>query len=387
MHTRVVQWALLAALVMPTVLVAQQRRIRGTVTDAADGHPIAGAIVTVREGRGLAQTGDDGKYVLTVDSGAVRLLARAVGYGPANVPVAAADSVADFKLKSDPLQLQAVVVTGQATNVSRRLATTSTSLVTGDQVTTVPATSVDKALQGKIAGANIQTNSGAPGGGAQIQIRGINTVIGASDPLIVVDGVIYSNVAVASGLYTVTGSGSASGTGPAQDDAGNRLADLDPNDIASVEVLKSAAASSIYGSKAANGVIIITTKRGLGGAPKTTVTQRIGYSDLLRGPASRVFTQSQALDLFNSQRDTLTIDSLVLRYGKLPSFDHLQEAAGNHPLAYETSLDVSGGNDNTKYFVSGDWSRTGGIINNTDAGRQNLRVNLDQRVGRSSRSR
>ena len=244
MHTRLVRWALLAALVTPTTLLAQQRRIRGTVTDAADGHPISGAVVTVREGRGLAQTGDDGKFTLTVDGGAVRLLARALGYAPSEAPVAATDTLVNFTLKSDPLQLQAVVVTGQATNVSRRLATTSTSLVTGDQVTTVPAASVDKALQGKIAGANIQTNSGAPGGGAQIQIRGINTVIGASDPLIVVDGVIYSNVSVASGLYTVTSSGSASGTGPEQDDAGNRLADLDPEDIASVEVLKSAAASS-----------------------------------------------------------------------------------------------------------------------------------------------
>jgi TonB-linked SusC/RagA family outer membrane protein len=382
MNTRVVRWALLASLAMPAVLMAQeQRRIRGTVTDAADGRPISGAVITVREGRGLAQTGDDGKYVLTVDGGAVRLLARAVGYGPSDVAVAATDSVVDFKLKSDPLQLQAVVVTGQATNVSRRLATTSTSVVTGDQVTTVPATSVDKALQGKIAGANIQTNSGAPGGGAQIQIRGINTVIGASDPLIVVDGVIYSNVTVASGLYTVTGSGSASGTGPQQDDGGNRLADLDPDDIASVEVLKSAAASSIYGSKAANGVIIITTKRGLGGAPKATITQRVGFSDLLRGPASRAFTVAEAQDLYNSPEDSLVIDSLELSNGTLPFFDHLQEAAGNRPLAYETSLSVSGGNDNTKYFVSGDWSHTGGIINNTDAGRQNLRVNLDQRLG------
>lgn len=381
MHTSVVRWALLAALVTPSVLVAQQRRIRGTVTDAADGHPISGAIVTVREARGLAQTGDDGKYVISVDSGAVRLLARAVGYGPADLPVAAADSVVDFKLKSDPLQLEAVVVTGQATGVERRLATTSTSVVTGDQVNTVPAASVDKALQGKIAGANIQTNSGAPGGGAQIQIRGINTVIGASDPLIVVDGVIYSNVTVASGLYTVTGSGSASGTGPAQDDAGNRLADLDPNDIASVEVLKSAAASSIYGSKAANGVIIITTKRGLGGKPKATITQRIGYSNLLRGPGERVFDTTSAFDLYNSPEDSAVIRALMLPNGRLPVFDHLQEAAGNTPLAYETSMSVSGGNDNTQYFVSGDWSHDGGIIKNTDAGRQNLRMNLDQRLG------
>jgi len=320
MHTRLVRWALFAALATPTVLVAQQRRIRGSVTDAADGRPISGAVVTVREGRGFAQTGDDGKFVLAVDSGAVRLLARALGYGPADVPVAATDTVVAITLKSDPLQLQAVVVTGQATNISRRLATTSTSVVTGDQVTTVPATAVDKALQGKIAGANIQTNSGAPGGGAQIQIRGINTVIGASDPLIVVDGVIYSNVSIASGLYTVTSSGSAAGTGPEQDDASNRLADLDPNDIASVEVLKSAAASSIYGSKAANGVIVITTKRGLGGKPKATITQRFGYSDLLRGPASRRFTVAQALDLYG---DTATIQALELPNGTLPFHDHL----------------------------------------------------------------
>ena len=187
---------------------------------------------------------------------------RAVGYAPADVPVALADSTVTIRLKSDPLLLDAVVVTGQATGVERRLATTSTSLVTGDQVNTVSAAAVDKALQGKIAGANIQTNSGAPGGGAQIQIRGINTILGASDPLIVVDGVIYSNATIASGLYTVTGSGSAAGTGTQQDDSDNRLSDLNPEDIASVEVLKSAAASSIYGSKAANGVIIITTKRG-----------------------------------------------------------------------------------------------------------------------------
>src|SRR5690348_17794659 len=138
MHTRLVRWALFAALATPTVLVAQQRRIRGSVTDAADGRPISGAVVTVREGRGFAQTGDDGKFVLAVDSGAVRLLARALGYGPADVPVAATDTVVAITLKSDPLQLQAVVVTGQATNISRRLATTSTSVVTGDQVTRCP---------------------------------------------------------------------------------------------------------------------------------------------------------------------------------------------------------------------------------------------------------
>lgn len=379
MHTCLVRWALVAALVAPATLAAQQRRIRGTVTDADNGQPVPGAVITVRDGRGLAQAGDDGRFVITVDPVPVRLLARAVGYAPSEVPVGVADSVVTIHLKSDPLQLAAVVVTGQATGVQRRYATTSTSLVNGDQVNTVPAASVDKALQGKVAGANIQTNSGAPGGGAQIQIRGINTILGASDPLIVVDGVIYSNATVPSGLYTVTGSGSAAGTGPEQDDADNRLADINPEDIASVEVLKSAAASSIYGSKAANGVIIITTKRGLGGKPKATITQRFGFSNLLRGPGVRAFDTTAAFDLYNSPEDSAVIRSLEVD-GRLPVYDHLQEAAGNKPFNYETSLEVSGGNDNTKYFVSGDWSHQGGIIQNTDAGRQSLRVNLDQKL-------
>ena len=112
------------------------------------------------------------------------------------------------------LTLDQVVVTGQATVISKRNAITSTSNVDSAELNRVPAPAVDIALAGKIAGANIQTNSGAPGGGAQIQIRGSNTVIGASDPLIVVDGVIYSNASIPSGLYTVTGSGSAVGHGP-----------------------------------------------------------------------------------------------------------------------------------------------------------------------------
>ena len=380
MPTRLVRWVVIAALVAPATLVAQQRPIRGTVTDSANGQPVPGAVITVRlGGRGSAQAGDNGRFTILVDPVPVTLLVRAVGYAPADVPVAVADSTVTVRLKSDPLLLDAVVVTGQATGVERRLATTSTSLVTGDQVNTVSAAAVDKALQGKIAGANIQTNSGAPGGGAQIQIRGINTILGASDPLIVVDGVIYSNATIASGLYTVTGSGSAAGTGTQQDDSDNRLSDLNPEDIASVEVLKSAAASSIYGSKAANGVIIITTKRGSGGKPKATITQRLGFSSLLRGPGVRTFDTTSAFDLYNSPEDSAVIRSLEIN-GRLPVYDHLQEAAGNKPLNYETALDVSGGNDNTQYFVSGGWSHTGGIINNTDAGRQSLRMNLDQRL-------
>src|SRR5262249_24413094 len=151
-------------------------------------------------------------------------------------------------LVEDPAKLEQVVVTGLATGVEKRAAPTSTVAVDSQAISRAASPTVDMALQGKVPGAQIETNSGAPGGGVQVQIRGVNTVLGAADPLFVVDGVIYSNSTVPSGLYTVSRSGSVSGSGPAQDDAANRMADLDPADIASIEILKSAAASSIYGS-------------------------------------------------------------------------------------------------------------------------------------------
>ena len=194
-----------------------------------------------------------------------------------------------------------------------------------------------------------------------------------------VDGVIYSNASIASGLYTVTGSGSAARHGPR---AGRRRQPARRSQSerhASVEVLKSAAASSIYGSKAANGVIIITTKRGSGGKPKATITQRLGCSSLLRGPGVRVFDTTAAFDLYNSPEDSAVIRSLEIN-GKLPCTITRRRPPATSRSNYETALDVSGGNDNTKYFVSGGWSHTGGIINNTDAGRQSLRMNLDQRL-------
>ena len=251
-------------------------------------------------------------------------------------------------------------------------AITSTSNVDSAELNRVPAPAVDIALAGKIAGANIQTNSGAPGGGAQIQIRGSNTVIGASDPLIVVDGVIYSNASIPSGLYTVTGSGSASGSGPTQDDVANRLADLNPNDIVSIEVLKSAAASSIYGSKAANGVVIITTNRGQAGKPKAHITQRLGWSSLLRGPGERAFDTTSAFAVYSSAGDSAIIRSLEVN-GKLPVYDHLKELAGGNAPASETQLDVGGGTGNTTYYLSGDVKRDNGIIKNTYDERQTLR--------------
>jgi TonB-linked SusC/RagA family outer membrane protein len=363
----------------PIVLGAQETRtIVGRVIRTPDGQPVQGATITEVGVPGRGALGDgQGHFRIQVSPTAVRLHARAIGYLAKDVPVPVSDTAITITLVQDALKLEQVVVTGTATSISRRSAPTSDAGVDSADLTRAPAQTVDQALQGKVAGAHIETNSGAPGGGVQIQIRGVSTAIGGSDPLFVVDGVIYSNSTIPTGLFQATGSGTNDGTGPVQDDASNRLADLNPDDIESIQILKSAAAASIYGSKAANGVVIITTRRGKAGKPRITITQRTGFSHILRGPVARKWTIATADSAFG--------DSAVATYlvnGKLPNYDHLEEIAGRTPINSQTLLDVNGGTDNTRYFLSGAATQDGGIVINSGAHRESLRANIDQHVGR-----
>lgn len=365
---------LLALLLTLTAAVSGQTRvITGRVTDAVKGDPLAGVTVAVVGTNTLALTHEDGRFSIGAPPVDVHLLFRRIGYKHQDVLVAAGQDSVAVKLDLDVFTLDALVVTGQATNVARQNVTTGTTVVRGGDISQMPSQTVDKALQGKVPGAIISQNSGAPGGGAQVQLRGINTVLGNPDPLYVVDGVIYSNQSIPSGLSTVTGSGSNRGSGQLQDDPVNRLADLNPNDIEDIEVLPGAAASSIYGSKAANGVIIIHTRRGQVGKASATITQRLGFSELLRGFGTRSFTVAEA----ESTYGVSTVTPYIVN-GQLPTYDHMQELAGGKPLSYQTALTVTGGDENTRYFLSGSTQQDNGIIANTGAGRQTLRLNLDQ---------
>jgi TonB-linked SusC/RagA family outer membrane protein len=359
-----------------TGAAAQEREVTGTVTREAGGQPIAEATVSVVGGARTARTNAQGRYSINVPAGDARLAIRAIGFQRVEASVPSSVNTLDVQLKEDVFKLDELVVSGQQTGVERRNATTSTAIVTSEDLTNVQAASVDQALQGKVAGAVIQQNSGGPGGGLQVQVRGgANTAIGASDPLFVVDGVIYSNATIPSGLFNVTASSSNRGRGELQDDAVNRLADLNPSDIASIEVLKGAAASSIYGSKAANGAVIITTNRGKVGKPRVNFTQRLGFNSLLRAPGFRSFDEATARATYGDD-----VVNAAIAVAPFTNYDHVQELAGSKPFAWETLGDVSGGNENTKYFVSGGWKNDKGIITNTGAERQSIRLNLDQKL-------
>jgi TonB-dependent starch-binding outer membrane protein SusC len=354
-------------------LEAQDRRITGQVTRQDTKQPLQGATVSLLGTARAIQviTGENGRYTISVPAGDVRLRVRALGYSPKELAVAAGTSTLDVELAQDVFELGGVVVSGQATTIDRRSATTAVALVTGDEVARVSTPTVLNAMAGKITGVNLQTNSGAPGGGIQMQIRGNVTLLGGSDPLYVVDGVIYSNASIPSGR----GLTNAAASPTTEADAVNRIADINPADIASIEVLKGAAASSIYGSKASNGVVVITTVRGQQGAPRANITQRVGQFTPLRLLDGRRFTRDEAVARYGAAAGQFFDGNST------PFFDHYETVFANRDLSYETVADVSGGSENTRYFLSGNWKRDEGLELRTFAARQNLRANIDQKLG------
>ena len=237
---------------------------------------------------------DEGRFSINdAPDSAVTLEVRRIGYGPATVPVAADQSEVDIKLKADVLRLSQQVVTGQATYVARRNLANDVATVGTEAINRTQTATIENALQGKVAGANITANSGAPGGGLQVQMRGVTSIFGNSQPLYVVDGVPVSNTIIQSGLNAVAGSGAGMNAGT-QDNGVNRIADLNPDDIESIEILKGPSAAAIYGSSAANGVIVITTKRGAPGKTRFALTQRLGTYTQANTLGSRRFSLDEA---------------------------------------------------------------------------------------------
>lgn len=370
--------AFAAGVMLPSVAWSQTREITGTVTVAGSNVPLIGATVSVEGSPQVTQSGAEGRFRLRAPAGEVTLTARFIGYKRSSRSVPADQSTVDFALERDVLRLDAVVTTGQATTVERRSATTSIAHISGEALTTVAAPSIENALVGKVSGVNLQSNSGAPGGGIQMQIRGNNTILGSFDPLYVIDGIIISNDRIASGRGSITAAAFAT----AEDDPANRVADIDPNNIEDIQILKGAAASSIYGSKAANGVVIITTKRGQRGPARVNVRQRLGMFRPGKVLESRRWTLAEATAKY---RDTLPNGEFRVAHwfanNPSPYFNHYEQVFSNDEISHETAVDISGGTEFTQYFIGGTWKRDGGIELGTGFGRQALRANITQALG------
>src|SRR5256886_11170087 len=310
---------------------AQQRPITGKVVSATTTEPVAGASVTVVGTPIGAVTNDGGDFSLAVPQGAATITVRAVSYKRRQLQVPAEQSSVTVSLEPDVFNLEAVVVTGQATGVEQRNLANAVTTVPAEQLNRAPVQTIEGALQGKIPGALVQMNSGAPGGGGQINLRGVTTINAGVDPLIVVDGVVIANDAIASNMNAVTAA-AAAGNASNQDNSVNCIADLNPNEIQSVEVLKGASAAAIYGSQAANGVLVITTRRGRPGAPRFSVTQRFGTSALANTLGFRRFSVvAEATAAFGPNAASFC----TLSGGGCPVFDHERAPYGAHQLSVE----------------------------------------------------
>ena len=367
-------WVVALLLCASSLANAQARTVTGSVLEEGTRTPLPSAQIIVKGTTIGTLTRENGTFTLQVPAGAQVLTVRRIGYPQTDVRLAPTASSVEVVLRRDALKLDQLVITGQATGISRRNLATSVASVSAEEVTKVSTQSIENAFQGKIAGAQISQSTGAPGGGNRIRIRGISSILGSAQPLYVVDGVIVSDVSIGSGTNKVTRAAGTSISVGNQENPANRISDLNPNDIENVEILKGSAASAIYGSKASGGVVIITTKRGDVGAPKFSLRQGIGTSRLAYKNGSRRFT---------SVADAVAgLGAQAAQYYDASRFiDYEDVTYGERPVNSETSLSVSGGSENTRYFVSALMRDEAGIVRNTYANKSGIRINLDQRLG------
>jgi len=333
----------------------QTKEITGVVKDAK-GEPVIGANVSVKGTTTGTITDIDGKFTLNVPNGAV-LQVSFIGYLSKDVTVGNV-KIINVQLAEDTQKLDEVVVVGFGTQKKVNL-TGSVSAVSGKELSGMPATSVANMLQGKLPGVAITQTSGQPGKeGTSIRIRGIGTM-NDSNPMVLVDGLESS------------------------------MSDINPNDIENISVLKDAAAASIYGTRAANGVILITTKRGKDGKPTVTYNGYVGVQKAVR--TLQHLSSAEYAELLNEGKKNEGIapvysaeDIEKFRNGSDPDnyantdwLDLLLQGSG---LTHNHSVNLSGGTEAARYSASLAYYNQAGLVKNTDHNRYNVRFNLDSKV-------
>jgi len=389
---------------LPIGLAAQEpATIAGQVV-SQDGKPIPGATIAIPE-MGLGATSrTDGRYTMTVPAARVQgqrvsVTARAINFKPQTVQVTIApgQQSQDFSLAANPLQLGEIVVTGTGTTTEVEKNPNVRNSVSAEAIQKSNESNVIQALAAQAPGVQVSQQSGEPGAGSFINIRGIRTVYGDAQPLLVIDGTPVNNDTYSTGQFNPTDELAT------PEVAGvvnmNRAADINPNDIESVEILKGAAASALYGSRAASGVILIKTKSGRAGPTHFSIgttysSDRVAhYYDLqtrwgqgtagvdprVANPAacdapSGACRRSWGPDLTDPATAALGVPTTI--------YDHAKEAYTDG-YASTTVATVSGGNDRTTFFVSGEYLYNRGVFvgPNNKFQRGTVRVNASQRIG------
>ncbi|ASO05057.1 TonB-linked SusC/RagA family outer membrane protein [Arenibacter algicola] len=362
-------------LMAPLLLLAQDV-VKGKVTDSSLGDPLPGVNVVIKGTTTGTTTDFDGNYELSVDNFPSILVFSSLGYASKEMQVSG-PSTLNVALDESATGLEEVVVTGLATSVKRSNAANAVASVSADELTgRTPPQTLDGALAGKFAGAQITAASGAPGGGMSVKLRGVTSINGQGQPLYIIDGVYVNNNSVyAGGLNEISNAagGGASST-DSQDNASNRIADINPDDIQNIEILKGASASAIYGSRAAAGVIIITTKKGKAGKTKINVSQALGWNEAVNLLGQRNWTAALAESVYGEGALYTAAESA----GRLRDYEKV--IYGEKGFITNTNLSISGGGEKTSFFGSFTNNEEDGIVKRTGASKQSLRLNVDHRI-------
>lgn len=373
---------------------AQGSTLQGTVVDASTNEALSGVNIYIIELQRGAATDNEGRYIIeNLPDGEHTVRATYIGYKQHREIVnITGDTELNIAMGEDLIGLEEIVVTGYG-ETSRRNLTSAISKIDAEDIDDTPVVSTDALLQGKAPGVNVTSSSGAPGSGVKVRIRGTTSITADNQPLYIIDGMPLDNPNTLSAFTDV-------------DQDINVLADINPADIQSIEILKDASATAIYGARAANGVVLITTKRGQAGATRFNASYRRGLRNVdrtvgqLTGPEyTRIMNEAVFADAANGDLSGLTVAQiyelgLSSAFG-FPSYGDAENPFGN-PDTIQTSdwldqifrtgevntfeLSASGGDIDTRFFVSGSVLDESGAIKNTGFSRLSGRANLDHEI-------
>lgn len=369
---------LFAILCAVPFLTMAQVSVTGRVIDAGSGQTLPGVSVFVRGTTIGTATDINGNFSISVPSTSTQLVISFVGY--ATQTVAAGTGPLEIRMRETIASLDEVVVTGLASSIKRSNLANAVTTISAKELTgrTTPTT-VDGALSGKIPGVVIRQNGGAPGGGYSMQLRGISTLNGSSQPLFIVDGIYVNN----SQFQTGAGLAAFSAAGGAgQDNPVNRIADINPADIESIEVLKGSSAAAIYGTRANAGVVIITTKRGKIGKTTFSVGQDFGVATPSNLLGQRTWSIDKINEFYGAGTNAANAEIALFNAAGGRFFDYEKEIFDRNALQRKTRVSVSGGSENTRFFVSANTGVEDGLAAFTGSKNNSIRANVDQKVGR-----
>ncbi|MCD7977284.1 MAG: TonB-dependent receptor [Tannerellaceae bacterium] len=339
----------------------QTRKISGVVIDNY-GDPVIGANVVVKGTTQGTITDMDGNFSLEVPANAVLIISY-IGYSDKEIPVGN-QSIIQVGLSENTMDLDEVVVVGYGTIKKSDLTGSLTSLK-ADAITLGLAQSPDMALKGKSAGVQITTVSGQPGAGAVVRVRGTSSILGSNEPLYVVDGVPLDGGGAAGGL---------------QGESISPLTIINPSDIESMEILKDASATAIYGSRGANGVIMITTKRGKEGAFQANFNMSVGFQSVEN--RLKLTSPEQWAELWNESMDYKNNGTGKYDLNHLPARTNWQDEIFRTAPVQSYEISFSGGTEKLRYMLSGGYTSQDGIIMNTDFKRYTMRANVENQLSR-----